>query len=923
MARRGGGRIVKEGYLTKSPPQDKAIAQWRRRYFVLWSTRLMEYYSSYLKKPQDYLKTIDLENCEDMIAPFDTQNKLHVIKLCIKTGNKMRDYLFQCESEADLNSWVEDFATVCGFTSVDEDEEEQYESPVTLSYPTEERPPLAPPSADPRRPLPSRPSPDQPRTRLPPPIPTTARPDERARQQFAADVIAEPYEDPSVVMSATYECLGSEENGCEPPQEQYEDLTFDEGSMMKNPPPVWRADRATPPPLPRGRTPPRRWTKSLERGISPDFSSQTTSASKNIQKRPLPQIPPEDVPANVRGLRSSAPVLLPPKSKSGSDLNDNKSQSRSYEADPPIKSKPLPSRSKPAPISSPPVSRRAPPPSGSSGGGPPLGFNLKNDPKFGKKLQEKREELYGASEAVQHSREGNQAPSNDENYDEIGFVGEDPQAASKLPVVMQENHEGYIDVMRPDHYSLQFDPDDPPPQLLPKTKTLMKEIDRDVHHNRLPNSQKHSKGTSPPAKQIEPFTHSRSVRSTSRESHSHRSNASRGPVKQRSMSPEMWRTSEQSLSPTTPPPLPSREVITTAPVINETASGRWDRPPPPVLSVPGSDEDRGEPPPPPLPRRNLDKSRSVNSSSSSLRSPSPDNSLPLPPRMLTPVDDSGCLIPVSRTSPTLSYDGPPVPSRLRRTPEPEEEEGDVPPTPPARSISHDGSSAVSQRDFSRFNSTPAPPPTQPKPKAKRVVPTPPKPKPKVRVQEASLSKVFENDNEDIFEEIEFGKPPMPQVNVIKELNRDMLAKKQHTSAGNPSTVPDAVKPHSRVGMPSPPMARKPAKPRKPAVATPPQSNLSSTPPAPRPHRITPKITASKSVDLAGPPPPPPSSRPKSRPPPLPASKPPTPTAAGKRPPVLPRPPAEVPPESTYSLAMEVAPRPLVKPKPKPVVPPKK
>ena len=77
----------------------------------------MEYYSSYLKKPQDYLKTIDLENCEDMIAPFDTQNKLHVIKLCIKTGNKMRDYLFQCESEADLNSWVEDFATVCGFTS--------------------------------------------------------------------------------------------------------------------------------------------------------------------------------------------------------------------------------------------------------------------------------------------------------------------------------------------------------------------------------------------------------------------------------------------------------------------------------------------------------------------------------------------------------------------------------------------------------------------------------------------------------------------------------------------------------------------------------------------------------------------------------------------------------------------------------------
>jgi len=75
----------------------------------------MEYYSSHEKKPQDYLKSIDLSCCEDMIAPLPVPGRPHVIKLSIKMGVKLRDYYLDCSNEDTMNSWVTALAQTCGF----------------------------------------------------------------------------------------------------------------------------------------------------------------------------------------------------------------------------------------------------------------------------------------------------------------------------------------------------------------------------------------------------------------------------------------------------------------------------------------------------------------------------------------------------------------------------------------------------------------------------------------------------------------------------------------------------------------------------------------------------------------------------------------------------------------------------------------
>lgn len=79
----------------------------------------MEYYSTSEKKPQDYLKTINLANCSDMVAPMVFQKRTNVIKLTIKDkdSQKMRDYYFEGDTVAETNDWVKHFAQVLGFTA--------------------------------------------------------------------------------------------------------------------------------------------------------------------------------------------------------------------------------------------------------------------------------------------------------------------------------------------------------------------------------------------------------------------------------------------------------------------------------------------------------------------------------------------------------------------------------------------------------------------------------------------------------------------------------------------------------------------------------------------------------------------------------------------------------------------------------------
>lgn len=66
--------------------------QRRKRYFVLWSNAVLEYYSSSEKRPQDYLKTIDLSHCEDMVAPISSQGRENVIKLSIMQADKVSNF---------------------------------------------------------------------------------------------------------------------------------------------------------------------------------------------------------------------------------------------------------------------------------------------------------------------------------------------------------------------------------------------------------------------------------------------------------------------------------------------------------------------------------------------------------------------------------------------------------------------------------------------------------------------------------------------------------------------------------------------------------------------------------------------------------------------------------------------------------------
>lgn len=49
------------------------------------------------------------------MAPLSVPGRPHVIKLCIKSGTKMRDYFLDCSTEENMSSWVTSLAQTCGF----------------------------------------------------------------------------------------------------------------------------------------------------------------------------------------------------------------------------------------------------------------------------------------------------------------------------------------------------------------------------------------------------------------------------------------------------------------------------------------------------------------------------------------------------------------------------------------------------------------------------------------------------------------------------------------------------------------------------------------------------------------------------------------------------------------------------------------
>ena len=75
----------------------------------------MEYYSGYNKRADEYCGTINLESCEDMVAPTSIGKRHNVIRLTVKQKDgKLKDYCLDCECPPVLNEWVSCLAEASG-----------------------------------------------------------------------------------------------------------------------------------------------------------------------------------------------------------------------------------------------------------------------------------------------------------------------------------------------------------------------------------------------------------------------------------------------------------------------------------------------------------------------------------------------------------------------------------------------------------------------------------------------------------------------------------------------------------------------------------------------------------------------------------------------------------------------------------------
>lgn len=119
---------MKEGFMLKAHPKDGffSMTVWQRRYFVLWRNGTIEYFTNYTKKGEEYSGTVNLVDCEDMVAPMSIGKRHNVIKLTIKNKDKLRDYLLDCEYPACLNEWVKCLADASGLAPEDTQPEEQF-----------------------------------------------------------------------------------------------------------------------------------------------------------------------------------------------------------------------------------------------------------------------------------------------------------------------------------------------------------------------------------------------------------------------------------------------------------------------------------------------------------------------------------------------------------------------------------------------------------------------------------------------------------------------------------------------------------------------------------------------------------------------------------------------------------------------------
>ncbi|XP_028977953.1 GRB2-associated-binding protein 2 isoform X2 [Esox lucius] len=121
----GGGEIIFQGWLRKSPPEKKLRRYaWKKRWFVLRSGRMsgdpdvLEYYKNdHSKKP---LRVIDLHCCEQVDAGLTFKRKEFQGSFVFDIKTSERTFYLVAESEEDMNKWVRSICQLCGFNQSEE-----------------------------------------------------------------------------------------------------------------------------------------------------------------------------------------------------------------------------------------------------------------------------------------------------------------------------------------------------------------------------------------------------------------------------------------------------------------------------------------------------------------------------------------------------------------------------------------------------------------------------------------------------------------------------------------------------------------------------------------------------------------------------------------------------------------------------------
>ena len=237
--------------------------------------------------------------------------------------------------------------------------------------------------------------------KLRPPLPPPKKPLSSSPPPMIEEAF---YEDPQLIMNRPTKFEDSVE-------EVYDNI--DEANaireMNKFPPPVWKqGDGLQPPPLPPSH-PTRRYTRSFDQ----------SSEFVNVDEWKAPKLPKA---------RSKKPTTESPKRKKhfGSLKDSPRMPKNKIKTKPPLPpAKPWKAGSSDDLLST----NSSELLGGERGGGGHgatigrgMGFNLKNDPKFGRKLQERRQEIYGGTTERSRPRSWGH---DQEEYEEVAFTASD------------------------------------------------------------------------------------------------------------------------------------------------------------------------------------------------------------------------------------------------------------------------------------------------------------------------------------------------------------------------------------------------------------------------------------------------------------------------------------------------------------------